>query len=419
MKRILCFVLLFALIFSALALPLTAAEAEKKEKLTFTGIVSSAADADGDGFIDVGGEVRVRIFTGGAAGSVTLSFSEAELADMAGAESGSLGVLAGTVMKLDYYGYASLTSKDYFTESDLEKVKGGFLAAAIKNEGGSAFLLPFEVYSTRAEQKSLSVSYDGEGGAKLFYDGEEYTVLKKPAGGNKNEIFITERGNAFPLSELESKIPNPAEGEMTAHLTDADGDGLFDFMDIKSRAEYAPLSAEWNAPAGVRGAALSYVLFDAEARISAPYGRTFSARHKDGAGLSVLVASDKGELLFSAEALCYDGSRKEYVPFTAVRNGKITAAENSGGHVKVTFESGETALLPSPEALAGEIEAEIFFRMEEAVGSKTVNINSAECPWFGTLAQIYAEGGAEALAGKTATAVFAADGTAVYADITE
>ena len=246
-----------------------------------------------------------------------------------------------------------------------------------------------------------------------------YTVLKKLAPGKKNEIYITENGSTVPLSELESKILNPAEGEMTAHFTDVDGDGLFDFMDIKSRAEFAPLSTEWNAPAGMRGAALSYVLFDAEARISAPYGRTFSARYKEGTGLSVLVASDNGELLFSAEALCYDESAREYVPFTAVRNGKITAAENAGGHVKVTFESGETALLPSPEALAGEIEAEIFFRIEEAVGSKTVNRNSAECPWFGTLAQIYAEGGAEALAGKTATAVFAADGTAIYAEITE
>ena len=75
MKRILCFVLLFALIFSALALPLAAAEAEKKETLSFTGFVSSADDIDGDGLLDIGGEVRVKIFTGGALGHITLSFS--------------------------------------------------------------------------------------------------------------------------------------------------------------------------------------------------------------------------------------------------------------------------------------------------------------------------------------------------------
>jgi len=432
MKKFLYSFSLFALIFFALTSPLAAGSesVEQKESLLFTGVVGSATDINSDGILDGDGEISVKIFTGGPAGFITLTFSEKEFSEMAsektadGCVSTAVDSYAvGAVLSLEYYGYAEATEKDYFTASDVEKVKKGFIAAAVKNKSGTVFPRRNEVYDSyeiSGEKESISVSYDeASGNAVLFYGGEEYTVAKKYTYGRKNTIVITERGNTFPLSELESKIKSLTEGEMLALFGDIDGDGLFDIMDIKSYSTFAPLSAEWNAPAGIYGAAFSYVLFDAEARISSPDGRTFSARCKVGAGLSVLIADEKGKYRFSAPALCKCEGKDEYARFGAVRNGKITAAEDAGEYILITFESGEEVLFPSAERLTRGISTEIFFEASGAVSSKTVNINKGESSWFYSLAQFYAKHGAGEFTGKTATAVFAADGTAVYADITE
>lgn len=432
MKKFLYFFLLFALLSCTLILPLAAGsegDTARKQSILFRGTVTYAEDIDRDGILDGDGEIRIKIFVESPVGFITLSFSESEFSDMAGvkAEGGHVSIAVdaytvGAVLMLEYYGYRDVTEKDYFTEADLLKIKNGFLTAARKSESGSVLLLGGEVYDTykSEEKKNISVVYNEKSGsAVLYYGGMEYNVVKKLGAEVINPIVITENGNNFPISELESKIKSAADGEMLALFSDTNGDGIFDTMDIKSYSEFAPLSAEWNAPAGIAGEAFSYVLFDREARISSPDERTFSSKYSKGTGLSVLIANEKGEICFSSPALCYDSESEKYVRFNAVRSSKITFAEAEGEYIRVTFEGGESVLLPSPEILSGDISAEIFFEASGTVGSKTVNVNCGENSWFYSLARFYEAHGASALAGKTATAVFGADGKAVYAEIAE
>ena len=201
---------------------------------------------------------------------------------------------------------------------------------------------------------------------------------------------------------------------MLALFGDVDGDGLFDVMDIKSYSSFACVSDEWNAPVGVMGEARSYVLFDRELRAHVPEGRTFSAKNAEGAGLCLLLANEKGEARLFTPALCR-AEEGAYARFGAVRNAKITAVQASAENVQVTFEGGETVLLPTKEKMAEEMTAEIFFEVSGVFGAKSVNINA----WLGSLAEFYEENGAEALEGKTATAVFTADGNAVYIEIAQ
>ncbi len=427
------FVFAAAVIFALLPAFLSSAEesAPVKERITLAGIITSATDADGDGVLDEGGGVSLMLFTGGPAYSVTLTFAEDEFDDIAltSGEEKDVDVSArayavNAVVSAEYYGYAELLGKDYFVEKDIDKIKKCLLAACRGNGGGAeGTVLPKgnEIYTTylsggeKAEE--ISFIYDEEsGGARLIYKGTEYTAAKKI--GKKNTIVITESGTALPLSEAKCKIKEVTEGEMLALFGDVDGDGLFDVMDIKSYSSFSPISAEWNAAAGTRGEALSYVLFDRELRAHVPEGRTFSAKYAEGAGLYLLLANEKGEKRFFAPALCRD-SEGGYARFGAVRNAKITSAQVLPESVKVTFEGGETVLLPSKEKLAGEITAEICFEVSGAFGAKPVQINSAECSWFASLASFYEQNGAAALIGKGATVVFDADGTAIYAEITE
>jgi hypothetical protein len=324
------------------------------------------------------------------------------------------------VVSAEYFGFAELLCKDYFRENDTKKIKECMLAACRKNGEDAAdtvFPKGNEVYSTYINggenAEDISFIYDAESGtAKIIYKGNEYTAAKKI--GKKNTVVVTESGNVFPLSELGSKIKSVSEGEMLALFGDVDGDGLFDVMDIKSYSSFAPVSAEWNAAAGVRGKALSYLLFDRELRAYVPDGRTFSAKNAEGAGLCLLLANEKGEARLFTPALCKDGAGG-YARFGALRNAKIISAETAEESVKVTFEGGQTVLLPTKAKLAGEITAEIFFEVSGKIGAKTVKINS----WFNSLAEFYEDNGAESLSGKTATAVFGADGTAVYFEINE
>jgi hypothetical protein len=429
MKKLL--VLFFAVLLSSALIFASYAEGGKeKQHITLNAIISSATDIDGDGFLDKTGTLGIKLIVSSPVGYVDLAFSEEEFNDMAltvGDDKSvrtSLGAYSvGAAISIEYYGYPELLEKLFFEASDLSEIKKCLLAACRKNGEDvrdTALTHGNEVYSTygASAQPELSFSYNAEtDGAKLFYNGTEYTVAKK--FGIKNTIFITENGNAFPLSELGSKIKGLAEGEMLALFSDVDGNGLFDVMDIKRYADFSPLCTEWNAAAGVKGAALSYVLFDREVRLSAPSGRAFTAKNAEGAGLSMLITNENGGCLFSAPALCYDGQSGEYIRFGAVRNAKISSSEAKGEHIAVTFESGESVLFPSTEMLAEDMEAELFFEVRGAIGSKTVNINSAECSWFASLARIYAENGADTLAGKTATAVFSADGTAIYVNITD
>ena len=201
---------------------------------------------------------------------------------------------------------------------------------------------------------------------------------------------------------------------MLALFGDVDGDGLFDVMDIKSYSAFAPISAEWNAPSGVCGKPLSYVLFDRELCSYVPAGRTFSAKNAEGAGLFLLLANEQGEARLFTPALCR-GADGGYTVFGCVRNEEITAVQATAENVLLTFAGGKTLLLPTAEGLAGEVTAEIFFEVSGNIGSKTVKINS----WLGSLAGFYEEMGEAALTGKNATAVFTSDGTAVYIEITE
>ena len=415
--------LIFALLFVFVA---AAAEesAPAREMVTLSGIITSATDADGDGVLDEGGSVSLRLFTGGPAYTVELTFTEDEFDDMAlsaGEEKDvDVSVRAYAVnaaVSAEYYGEAELLGKDYFSERDVDKIRRCLLAASRGNSGESTVLPKGnEVYNTyisggeKAEE--LSFAYDGESGTKITYRGTEYTAAKKIGG--KNKIVITENGKGFPLSELGGKIKSVSEGEMLALFGDVNGDGLFDVMDIKSYSSFAPISAEWNAAAGVRGKALSYLLFDRELRAYVPDGRTFSAKNAEGAGLYLLLANEKGEARLFTPALCKD-SEGGYARFGAVRNAKIISAEAAAESVKVTFEGGKSVLLPTKAKLAGEITTEIFFEVSGKIGAKTVQINS----WFSSLAEFYVEKGAASLAGKTATAVFGADGTAVYFEINE
>ena len=429
MKKLL--VLFFTVLLSSALIFASYAEGGKeKQRIPLNAIISSATDIDGDGFLDKTGTVGIKLMVSSPVGYVDLTFSEEEFNDMAltvgddKSVSTSLGAYSvGSAISIEYYGYPELIEKLFFEASDLSEIKKCLLAACRKNgEDVRDTAVPRgnEVYSTygASAQPEIFFSYDTEkDAAKLFYNGTEYTVAKK--FGIKNTRFITENGNTFPLSELGSKIKGLAEGEMLALFGDVDGNGLFDIMDIKSYADFSPLCTEWNAAAGVKGAALSYVLFDREVRLSAPSGRIFTAKNAAGAGLSLLIANENGEYLFSAPALCYDGQGAEYVRFGAVRSAKITSAEETAVGVKVIFEGGEEALLPTKQMLAEKMEAKIFFEVRGAIGSKTLTINSQNGSWFESLASFYEQNEAVSLVGKTATAVFAADGTAIYAEITE
>lgn len=401
--------------------------APQKERVTLSGIITSVTDADGDGLLDKGGSVGIMLLTGGRAHSVNLTFTEDEFDDMAltsGAEKEvDVSVRAyavNAVVSAEYLGDAALPGKDYFEKSDEEKIKKCLLDACRKNgEDIADTVLPKgnEVYSTYVSDGenagALSFSYDEESGtARIIYKGNEYTAAKKIGG--KNKIVITESGTALPLSEVKCKIKAVTEGEMLALFGDVDGDGLFDVMDIKSYSAFAPISAEWNAAAGVRGKAFSYVLFDRELRSCVPEGRTFSAKNAEGAGLSLLLANENGEARLFTHALCRNGEGG-YTRFVAVRNAKITSAEIADECVKVTFEGGETVILPTAVKEEKAVTVEIFFEVSGEVGSKTVKINS----WFGSLAEFYRGNGAATLEGKTATAVFGADGKAVYFEINE
>ena len=428
MKKFLILLLSFSL-FCGLLLHVGASESADTENkhLSFTGIIKDATDIDGDGFLDKNGNIEIRIILSGPLKYVDVVFSEKDFSCMAYAEGEEkqvctrLGSYAeNTVVTMEYYGDPSLMEKSIFYECDLDAIKKCFLSACKKNGvdvSDTVFPLGNEIYDSSNSDESISLFYDNEGNVALTYKGESYSVAKK--FGIKNTLFITEGGNAFPLSELENKIKSAAEGEMLALFGDIDGDGRFDIMDIKSCYSFAPFSAEWNAAAGAKGAAFSYVLFDREVRLSAPSGRTFSAKNAEGSGLSVAIANEKGEYRFSSPALCYDKHSGEYVRFGAVRSAKITDAEETETGVKVTFEGGEEILLPTAQMLTEEMETELFFEVSGAIGSKTLTINSKNGSWYSSLASFYEQNGSASLEGKTATAVFAADGTAIYVEINE
>ncbi len=421
------FVFAAILVFSLVLVFAAAADesAPVKERITLAGIITDITDIDGDGVLDKGGKAEIMLFLEN--GTVKLAFTEDEFDDMALAagEEKNVDVSAGAyavnaVVSAEYFGFAELLGKDYFRENDNKKIKECMLATCRKNGEDTAdtvFPKGNEVYSTYINggenAEDISFIYDAESGtAKIIYKGNEYTAAKKI--GKKNTVVVTESGNVFPLSELGSKIKSVSEGEMLALFGDVDGDGRFDVMDIKSYSSVAPVSAEWNAAAGVRGKALSYLLFDKELRAYVPDGRTFSAKNAEGAGLCLLLANEKGEARLFTPALCKDGEGG-YARFGALRNAKIISAETAEESVKVTFEGGQTVLLPTKAKLAGEITAEIFFEVSGKIGAKTVKVNS----WFNSLAEFYEDNGAESLSGKTATAVFGADGTAVYFEINE
>ena len=392
------FVFAAVLVFSLVLVFAAVADesAPVKERITLAGIITDITDIDGDGVLDKGGKAEIMLFLEN--GTVKLAFTEDEFDDMALAagEEKNVDVSAGAyavnaVVSAEYFGFAELLGKDYFRENDTKKIKECMLAACRKNGEDAAdtvFPKGNEVYSTYIN--------GGENAEDISF------------------IYDAESGNVFPLSELGDKIKSVSEGEMLALFGDVDGDGLFDVMDIKSYSSFAPVSAEWNAAAGVRGKALSYLLFDRELRAYVPDGRTFSAKNAEGAGLCLLLANEKGEARLFTPALCKDGEGG-YARFGALRNAKIISAETAEESVKVIFEGGQTVLLPTKAKLAGEITAEIFFEVSGKIGAKTVKINS----WFNSLAELYEDNGAESLSGKTATAVFGADGTALYFEINE
>ena len=183
MKKILfCAVL----IVFALATCIVAAAAEGapvNERLTLTGIITSATDADGDGLLDKGGSLGLRLFTTGMAESVVLTFSEDEFNDMAvtcGEEKAvDVSVRAyavNAVVSVEYYGKAELLGKDYLEEAEKAKIKSCLLSACRKNgEDVSDTVFPKgnEVCSTYISggegSLSPSFSYDEESGKIEFF----------------------------------------------------------------------------------------------------------------------------------------------------------------------------------------------------------------------------------------------------------
>ena len=409
---------------------------EEEESLYFKGIITSVTDIDGDGMLDKGGYAEIMLLVESPARFVSLRFSEEDFRNMIGEHSvctrtGTYAV--NTVLRMEYYGDGEITKKDYFSESDTKKIELGFAKACFIKDGKETLsprktVTPEgnEIYSTYAtdgepSSENLSYVYNAESGeAKLFYKETEYTVVTRLFKKAENPIVITENGKPISFSEIGGKIKALGEGEMTALFGDIDGDGIFEIMDIKKYSAFAPLSPEWNAGAGIKGEAFSYVLFDKKVRLYAPTGRTFSASHSEGTGLSLAIADESGEYRFSAPLLCYNKAEERYQSFEAVRGEKITSAEAEGESIKVTFESGKSALFPGAEKLADRsMEAEFFYFSGKEHISVSALINKEECSWFASLAKLYAENGADSLTGKSVTAVFGADGTAIYAEIIE
>ncbi len=427
-----------ALLFCATCYGFAAEESE--ESIYFKGIITSVTDIDGDGVLDKGGYAEIMLMVESPARFVDLRFSEKDFCNMTGEQSVSTSTgsyALNTVLRMEYYGDDEITKKDYFSESDIEKIELGFSEACFITNGKKQpyprkTVVPEgnEIYSTyivggeipkESTEANLSYVYNEESGeARLFYKSVEYTVVTKLFKKAENPIVITENGKPLSFSEIGNKIKSFGEGEFLALFGDIDGDGIFEIMDIKKYCSFAPISSEWSAYAGIKGEAFSYVLFDKKVRISAPLGRTFSAVNSEGAGLSMAVADESGEYRFSAPLFCYNEKEEKYASFEAVRGEKIISAEAAGEYIKVNFESGRSALFPGESKLADKnMTANFFYFANKELCSQAVLINKAECSWFASLAKLYSESGADSLTGKTVTAVFGSDGAAVYIEITQ
>lgn len=447
---------IYAAIFATLALGLLlcsafslfafgAEEQNGAESTVCTGVIASATDINGDSVLDGGGKIEIKLFLESRAREVTLSFTEAEFCALAltfGEEKKvnlavGDGYAVNTVLSMEYYGELSLLESESFTAAQKRALKRGFAAA--QRRKGSATVLPSgnEVYSTylsldlggraelcpKAAQSGFSAEYDAATDtAKITYRGVTYTAAKRLGGAQENPLVVTENGAPLAFSEICTRVKSLAEGEMLALFGDTvqnegEEERVFELLDLKKSRDFAPISEEFNPGTGACGKVYSYVIFDSEARMSVPYGRAFSARKAEGAGLClVLCAADASGYYESAPALCFDAVKGEYVPFGAVRGEKVTAAKEKGDYVEVTFESGKSALLPGKELLENrEMSAEIFYELHGFLGAKSVKINAEQSSWFATLAELYGDGAS--LEGAKLTVVFGADGKALYAEV--
>ena len=423
-----------------------AEEKNGAESTVCTGIIVSATDINGDSVLDGGGKIEIKLFLESRAGEVTLSFTEEEFCALAltfGEEKkvnlavGGNGYAVNTVLSMEYYGELSLLENESFTAAQKRALKRGFAAAQRKK--GSATVLPSgnEVYSTylsldiggraelcpKAAQSGFSAEYDAATDtAKITYRGVTYTAAKRLGGAQENPLVVTENGEPLAFSEICTRVKSLAEGEMLALFGDTvqnegEEERVFELLDLKKSRDFAPVSEEFNPCTGVCGKEYSYVLFDSEARMSVPYGRTFSARKAEGAGLClVLCAAEASGYYESASALCFDAEKGEYVSFVAVHGEKVMSAKENGDYVEVTFESGKSALLPGKALLENkEMSAELFYELYGFLGSKSVKINAEQSSWFASLAKLYGDGAS--LEGAKLTVVFGADGKALYAEV--
>jgi hypothetical protein len=106
------------------------------------GIISSASDRDGDGFLDADGRVEITLIRD--CGSLTMVFGSQEFAAMAtedGGErlvrvSGEGAFAPGTEISMEYYGNILLLGKEKPTAQEASEIRCGFLSAAQKQDGG-------------------------------------------------------------------------------------------------------------------------------------------------------------------------------------------------------------------------------------------------------------------------------------------
>ena len=430
-------ILIFCAVFGVFA---ASAEFETPEYGKLKGIVAKVTDMNGDGVLDSGGKIEIKIISPG--GVAVLSFSESEFDDIALSSGKNKNVSVGAeayavnaVVELEFFGRLSLLSGADISENAVEIKEGVF--SAFRKNGGAPAVLPRgnEVYSTfltvdegkRAELPSEAASaglafyFDGQkGSAEVVYRGVTYTAVKKLGESNaENPLVVTANGEALGFAELRAYAKSFAQGEMLALFGDMDGGGekqVFELLDFKKARAFAPVSAEFNPVSGEKGEAFSYVLFDSEARSSVPAGRVFSVRRAEGAGLSLVLASKEPGAGYYENVKVYVSASLE--EFEYVRGEQITGAQNEGDFVKVTLASGKTVLLPGKSALENrEMRADFYYTLGGSTGFQTAHINRAESSWFSSLEAFFAVNEANELAGKSLTAVFGEGGRAVYAEI--